>query len=37
LNGKTHLVKADKDFVIPTDGGYFFAPSIDALGLLNWQ
>jgi len=35
LNGKTHLVTADKDFVIPTGGGYFFAPSIDALCLLT--
>jgi Dyp-type peroxidase family len=35
LNGKNHLVTADEDFVIPTGGGYFFAPSIDALCLLT--
>ena len=34
-NGQEQTVRLEKDFVIPTGGGYYFAPSITALGIFS--
>jgi len=34
-NGKKHTIRLEKDWVIPTGAGYFFAPSISALYVLS--
>jgi Dyp-type peroxidase family len=34
LPGETQPIVTEKEWVIPTGGGYFFAPSIDALAML---
>jgi Dyp-type peroxidase family len=34
-NGQEQTVRLEKDFVIPTGGGYYFAPSISALKKLS--
>jgi len=35
IDGKPQELSTQSDWVIPTGGGYFFAPSIDALCLLT--
>jgi deferrochelatase/peroxidase EfeB len=37
LPGETQAITTDQEWVIPTGGGYFFAPSIDSLRLLAQQ
>jgi len=34
-NGEKQTIRLEKDWVIPTGGGYFFLPSIHALEVLS--
>jgi len=36
-NGEQQTIRLEKDWVIPTGGGYYFSPSIRALEILSGE